>query len=127
MWIGAKQPRMLRLLAKYADAYNTVWHREPSPAIEAFARVDAACAEVGRDPSTLMKTSGSNIIVPGAGDAEDAGSNVISGSVDQIAEQIWAFHTEAGVSHMTFIIDPWTTKAIEQFGKVIEKIESYSK
>lgn len=127
IWIGAKQPRMLRLLAKYADAYNTVWHRDPAPAIEAFARVDAACAEVGRDPSTLLKTSGATIIVPDAGDSEDAPATSISGSVDEIAERIWAFHTEAGVSHMTFIIDPWTTRAIEQFGKVIEKVESFSK
>ncbi len=127
IWIGAKQPRMMRLLARYADAYNTVWHRDPSPAIEAFVRLDAACAEVGRDPSKIMRTAGANVLVQDAGDAPDASPNVITGSVESLAEQIWAFHTEAGVSHMTFTIDPWTVRGIEQFGKVIEKIASYSK
>ena len=127
IWIGAKQPRMLRLLAKYADAYNTVWHPTPVPAIEAFARVDAACAEVGRDPSEILRTSGTHVLVPDAGDAPDAAPTALTGSVDQLAEQIWAFHTEAGVSHMTFILDPWTVRGIEQFGKVIERIQTFSK
>src|SRR4051794_18840822 len=30
IWIGAKQPRMMRLVAKYADAYNAVWFPEAS-------------------------------------------------------------------------------------------------
>lgn len=124
IWIGAKQPRMLRLVARYADAYNTVWHRDPAPAAEAYAKVDAACAEVGRDPSTIMRTSGANVIVPGM-EAVDASPAFLSGSVDEVAERIWSFHTEAGVSHMTFILDPWTVQAVEQFGKVIEKIRSY--
>ncbi|MCC7372815.1 MAG: LLM class flavin-dependent oxidoreductase [Chloroflexi bacterium] len=124
IWIGAKQPRMLRLLAKYADAYNTVWHREPTPAIEAFAKVDAACAEVGRDPAAIMRTAGAMVVVPGL-EAIDANPNFLTGSADEVAERIWSFHTEAGVTHMTFILDPWTVDAIGQFGKVIEKIRSY--
>jgi probable F420-dependent oxidoreductase len=127
IWIGAKGPRMLRLVARYADAYNTVWHPTPAPAAEAYAKLDAACAEVGRDPAAIQRTAGCHILVPEAGDAPDAPPSALSGSADQIAERIWAYHTEAGVSHMTFILDPWTVRAIEQFGKVIEKVRSFSR
>jgi alkanesulfonate monooxygenase SsuD/methylene tetrahydromethanopterin reductase-like flavin-dependent oxidoreductase (luciferase family) len=126
IWIGAKGPRMLRLVGQYADAYNTVWHTDVSQSLPRFANMEAACREVGRDPSTMMRTSGSNVLVPDAGDAPDAPASAITGSAQQIAERIWAFHTDGGVSHMTFILDPWTTRGIEQFGKVIEKVRSFA-
>jgi alkanesulfonate monooxygenase SsuD/methylene tetrahydromethanopterin reductase-like flavin-dependent oxidoreductase (luciferase family) len=126
IWIGAKGPRMLKLVGKYADAYNTVWHSEPSVALERFARMEAACREVGRDPSTIQRTSGTNVLVPNAGDAPDVGP-ALSGTAEEIAEKIWAFHTEGGVTHMTVILDPWTTRGIEMFGKVIEVIRSFER
>ena len=125
IWIGAKGPRMLRLIAQHADAYNTVWHTDVSQTAERFANMDAACRATGRDPATLLRTSGSNVLVPDAGDAPDAPAAAMTGSAQAIAEKIWAFHTEAGVSHMTVILDPWTTRGVEQFGKVIEKIRSF--
>lgn len=125
IWIGAKGPRMLRLVARYAVAYNTVWHSDVSQSLERFANVDAACREVGRDPATIMRTSGSNVLVPDAGEAPDAPASAMTGSVQEIAEKIWAFHTEAGVSHMSFVLDPWTTRGIEAFGRVIERLRSF--
>jgi alkanesulfonate monooxygenase SsuD/methylene tetrahydromethanopterin reductase-like flavin-dependent oxidoreductase (luciferase family) len=127
IWIGAKGPRMLKMVAKYADAYNSVWHADVSQSVERFANMDAACQEVGRDPATLRRTSGCMVLVPDAGDAPDVGPTAISGSVQEIAEKIWAFHTEQGVSHMTMILDPWTTRGIEQFGRVIETIRSFER
>ena len=126
IWIGAKGPRMLRLVGQYADAYNTVWHTDVSQSLPRFANMEAACREVGRDPATMMRTSGSNVLVPDAGDAPDAPASALTGSAQEIAEKIWAFHTDGGVSHMTVILDPWTTRGIEQFGKVIEKIRSFA-
>src|SRR6185437_16608289 len=56
IWIGAHQPRMLRLVAQYADAFNTVWHRTPEKVEAAWQPMLAACQEVGRDPATLTLT-----------------------------------------------------------------------
>ena len=50
IWIGARQPRMLRLVAQYADAYNTMAHAVPETANEQFGQLDEACEEVGRNP-----------------------------------------------------------------------------
>jgi alkanesulfonate monooxygenase SsuD/methylene tetrahydromethanopterin reductase-like flavin-dependent oxidoreductase (luciferase family) len=53
--IGGKKPRMLRLIARHADWWNVDWvginqYRDLA------AGMDAACAEVGRDPKTLRRT-----------------------------------------------------------------------
>src|SRR5215217_6697275 len=125
IWIGAKRPRMLKLVAKYADAYNTVWHREASGVLEHYANLEAACREVGRDPSEIQRTAGTTVLVPDAGDAPDSPPHAMTGSVQELAEQIWRFHTEGGVTHMTVILDPWTVRGIEAFGKVIETIRSF--
>jgi alkanesulfonate monooxygenase SsuD/methylene tetrahydromethanopterin reductase-like flavin-dependent oxidoreductase (luciferase family) len=127
IWIGAKGPRMLRMVARYADAYNTVWHRDPTPAIERYANLEAACREVGRDPATIQRTAGTTVLVPDAGDAPDSPPTAMTGSVQELAEQIWRFHTEAGVTHMTIVLDPWTTRGVEAFGKVIEAIRGFER
>src|SRR4051794_29127610 len=87
IWIGARRPRMLKLVARYADAYNTVWHREASGVHEHYANLEAACREVGRDPSEIQRTAGTTVLVPDAGDAPDSPPHAMTGSVQEIAEQ----------------------------------------
>lgn len=72
IWLGAKGgPRALRLAARLADGWNTVWRWTP----EAYAgRVGAAaraCEEVGRDPTTLRRSVGLYTLV-GADEGEVA-------------------------------------------------------
>jgi probable F420-dependent oxidoreductase len=125
IWIGARRPRMMRLVAQYADVYNSVWYPDPSGVIEPFKRLDEACQAIGRDPASIRRTSGTNVLVQDAGDAPDGPSKAITGSVQEIADRLWAFRTEGDVSHLTVILDPWTTRGIEQFGRVIETLQSY--
>lgn len=53
--VGGSKPRMLRLVARHADWWNVSWTR-----IEDYRQqveeCERACAEVGRDPSTLRRT-----------------------------------------------------------------------
>jgi len=51
--IGGSKPRMLRLVARYADIWNTVGTPDDAGALN--RRLDHICAEVGRDPSTLVR------------------------------------------------------------------------
>jgi len=46
--IGARRPRMLRLVARYADAWNTAWHTKPEVVAERWAGMRQACEEEGR-------------------------------------------------------------------------------
>jgi alkanesulfonate monooxygenase SsuD/methylene tetrahydromethanopterin reductase-like flavin-dependent oxidoreductase (luciferase family) len=56
--IGGAGPRMLRLTAEFADAWNTCWLGRASELPERVVRMHGACAEVGRDPATLEITAG---------------------------------------------------------------------
>jgi alkanesulfonate monooxygenase SsuD/methylene tetrahydromethanopterin reductase-like flavin-dependent oxidoreductase (luciferase family) len=61
--------------------------------------METACAEVGRDPSTLEVTVGVHIATPGeAGDAPDP-SRVLTGTPEEIAAGFRAYE-EAGVGHL---------------------------
>src|SRR5262245_7485615 len=58
--IGAKGPRMLRLAARHADIWS--WFVEERSNLGEFGprleALEAACAEVGRDPATIGRSAG---------------------------------------------------------------------
>src|SRR3972149_4145123 len=57
--VGTTGPRMLRLAAQHADAWHAwfPWFGHRPEGIAAVReKVDAACAEGGRDPATLART-----------------------------------------------------------------------
>jgi alkanesulfonate monooxygenase SsuD/methylene tetrahydromethanopterin reductase-like flavin-dependent oxidoreductase (luciferase family) len=117
--VGTSGPRMLRITAQYADAWNTVWHKDASEAVPNLQAIDAACAEVGRDPDTLVRTAGGNIARPGYTGAR---GNAATGNDDQIAEGIAAFR-ELGFRHFVAGIDPCTPQSLEAFANVIQLLD----
>jgi probable F420-dependent oxidoreductase len=123
IWIGAGKPRMLRLVARYADAYNTVWHSDPDELGEPFAALEAACRDVGRDPATVRRTSGCFVTLPAPGDRTESPGSALTGTPEEIAARLRAFHA-AGAEHMAIILNPWDARAIERFGRVIETLRT---
>ncbi|MCA1831793.1 MAG: LLM class flavin-dependent oxidoreductase [Actinomycetota bacterium] len=70
VWLGSKGgDRSLRLAARYADGWNTVWRWEPSAYAERVAAARRACEAEGRDPSTLRLSVGLYALV-GEDDAD---------------------------------------------------------
>src|SRR3954454_9418881 len=53
---GQGSPRSYRIAARYADEYNLT-SSDPAMAVEAFAAIDRACTEIGRDPATLARSA----------------------------------------------------------------------
>ena len=120
--VGSTGERMLRIIARYADAWNTVWHGSPDAVVAQMAAVDAACAEVGRDPATLVRTAGGNIAMPGyTGRRPDP----IEGSDAQIAEMIARFR-DLGIQHFVAGLDPCTPQSLERFARILEMVEASS-
>jgi alkanesulfonate monooxygenase SsuD/methylene tetrahydromethanopterin reductase-like flavin-dependent oxidoreductase (luciferase family) len=112
---------MLRAVARYADAYNTMAHAVPETAQQQFSKLDEACEEVGRNPDTIQKTIGSFVAFPGAED--DPGGvnpNSISGEPEQVAASLHALHQQAGVVHANLFASPWGLKAVEYLGQTIK-------
>jgi hypothetical protein len=118
--VGSSGHRMLRITARYADAWNTVWHKDPEAVVPLMAAVDEACREVGRDPATLVRTAGGNIAMPGYLGKRP---NPMEGDPEALAETILGFR-ERGMQHFIAGLDPCTPRIIEQFGRVIELIDA---
>ncbi|MEW6058809.1 MAG: LLM class flavin-dependent oxidoreductase [Actinomycetota bacterium] len=72
IWIGAKGgDRALRLAARHADGWNTVWRWTPETYAKRVKRAREICEQEGRDPVTLRLSLGLYTIV-----GEDAGDLV---------------------------------------------------
>jgi len=88
--VAAVGPRMLRLTARYADAWNRAWFARPAGRYqEASTALDAACAAIGRDPGTLRRTAG--VLLgdePAPGEEPD---ETLHGSAGQIADGLDAW------------------------------------
>jgi alkanesulfonate monooxygenase SsuD/methylene tetrahydromethanopterin reductase-like flavin-dependent oxidoreductase (luciferase family) len=118
--VGSNGPRMLRLIARYADAWNTVWHGSAEAVSAEMAAVDQACHEVGRDPKTLVRTAGGNIFMPGNTGRRP---NPITGSDEEIAETIVKFR-DLGIQHFVAGLDACTPQTLEKFGRIIELVDA---
>ena len=72
--VAATRPRMLRLTATWADAWNTAWFGAVDEGLRSgLAALDAACAAVGRDPTTIRRTVGVRLHDPGTGGGDPSG------------------------------------------------------
>ncbi|HLX40863.1 MAG TPA: LLM class flavin-dependent oxidoreductase [Ktedonobacteraceae bacterium] len=116
--IAGRRPRMLQLTARYANAWNTAWHVDPSVVKERYDQFKEACTVVGRDPAEVELTIGTVVKVLSPG--EDAGeTKMITGSPETIAARLQSF-AEAGVGHLIVILEPQTVESVEQFGRIVE-------
>jgi alkanesulfonate monooxygenase SsuD/methylene tetrahydromethanopterin reductase-like flavin-dependent oxidoreductase (luciferase family) len=72
--VAAEGPRMLRLTARWASAWNVAWFGAADASLrERLTDVEAACREVGRDVATLRRTVGIRLHDPGAGQGDPTG------------------------------------------------------
>lgn len=96
--VASHGPRMLRLTAQYADAWNTAWFGPVADAAERRADFEKACAEAGRDPSTIETTVGVHCAYPFEG-VEFNPEKVLTGTPEEVAAGLRAYE-ESGVSHV---------------------------
>jgi len=120
IWIAAYQPRMMRLAARWGDAFVTAWHPDPDTAAEPLARIDAACAAVERAPATLGRAVGL-IVRPGNAPRPPLPMGTLGGASEEIAAGLLAFGA-AGVGHVVCMLDPRDAAGVEGFAPVIELV-----
>jgi probable F420-dependent oxidoreductase len=118
IWVGARGERMLRIIARHADAYNAIWPINPAQVTERWEKMVTVCKEVGRDPATLALTVGAFVHPPEGGRPADD-DRAISGTYEEIAAQMQAF-AAVGVRHLIVDFRPdISVRTIEEFGHVL--------
>lgn len=112
--IAGKRPRMMSLVAKWADAYNTCWWGDVAGIENDRVALQEACAAISRDIAEITFTAGVTIHFDDLLDASAEESNpdkVLSGTVEQIGAGLRAYRL-AGVDHVIATIEPLTEEAV---------------
>jgi probable F420-dependent oxidoreductase len=116
--VGASGERMLHLTAAHADMWNGCWYRNPDDANRPLAAIDAACTDVGRDPSTLARTVGIWV-----DKADPSGSNSSQGALrespEQLAARLCAFAAK-GISHIQVRVDQVNLAVVEAIAPALD-------
>ena len=97
--VGAKGPRMLRVVARHADEWNTWGTPESAGAVR--AKLLEACEQVGRDPATMKTTTNLMLDLDGA---NPGFARTQTGSAGELQDLIGRY-VEAGFDE--FILPTW--------------------
>jgi alkanesulfonate monooxygenase SsuD/methylene tetrahydromethanopterin reductase-like flavin-dependent oxidoreductase (luciferase family) len=119
--IGGGRPRMLRLIAQYADQWNIGYFGEPEGYVEWLDKIREACADTGRDPETLEKTVMLFLRYPDLGGPAEFTDPHLTGSGEEIAEALRGYE-RLGVGHVMFHLVPHRQEAWE---RAIEAVQVY--
>lgn len=118
--IGARGPKMLRLAATHGDIWG--WFVEERSDLSEFgprlAALEAACADVGRDPATISRSAGLAVEPTSVSGAADVLGEPIRGSAARIADAFREFHA-AGFDHIEVVLWPPTLPALEAMAPVV--------
>jgi hypothetical protein len=118
--VAASRPKMLRLTARFADAWNTAWHGRPDDRLrEQLAAFEAALAEEGRTSSSIRHTVGVAVNDPDAPGAEGR-SNGFCESVDELARTIDAY-AALGVDDLIGGLEPRNERSLDRLAEAVRR------
>jgi alkanesulfonate monooxygenase SsuD/methylene tetrahydromethanopterin reductase-like flavin-dependent oxidoreductase (luciferase family) len=120
--IGTTGEKMLRLTAEHADLWNAWGLNSAAGVAAAQAKVDAACAAVGRDPASLGRTCTVLVDLPGRAGRPRETPPFLAGDDETLAETLRE-HARAGISHVQIVLDPNTVDGVEAFARVLERLD----
>lgn len=110
--MGTQGPRLIRLAAREADAWNACWLGRAAELPEKLAPFQAALSEVGRNPADIELTVGQLVTFSDmAGGVEFPGGTERFTFQDpaDLAEE-WSRYEEEGVSHLILWFMPETAQ-----------------
>ena len=122
--IAGRRPRMLRLVARHADAWNAAWfgRREEATALEErIGHLREACAAEGRDPATITLTAGLFVSFPALLGAEHEAppENALSGDAAEVGRELAAY-AELGIEHVIVHVWPPNAAGVSELGRAAE-------
>ena len=119
LMVGSFGPRMLRLTARYADMWNTAYLHRPASLKEPRAKMQAACADVGRDPATLDVTVLVALGYPDLGALPKVADEYLIGSEEYVADTLRDY-ARMSITHLMFHVEPYCTEALSRLAASVE-------
>ncbi len=122
--IGSTSNRMLGLVAKYADIWNSNWIFEAAEIPPMRDLVDQACRDAGRDPATLARGAALLVNLPNRA-GHWSFIHQLPEKPQEPAEivEIVRGIADEGISHIQVWIDPSSAAGIEAFQPVLEMLD----
>jgi probable F420-dependent oxidoreductase len=115
--IAGNKPRMMRLVARHGDSWNTAWFAMPDDRLRGrLADLDNALDAEGRDRATLERTVGVLVRDPDQPGEED--EDWFVGGVEELAELLRA-HEALGLSHAIVILEPRTPQSVRRLAEAV--------
>ena len=113
--VAGNRPRMLRLTARYADAWNTAWFGLPDGRLgQRLGDMHAALQAENRDPATLRWTVGMDCELTEAG--QTGGS--FAGAAGELARAIDAYE-RLGIDDLIVSLQPSTQQGLDQLARAM--------
>jgi probable F420-dependent oxidoreductase len=121
--VAAKGPRMLRLAAQHADAWNTAWFGMPDDRLaQRLGALRTVCAVAGRDPATLEVTVGITIAAEAGEEWGRPGAPAsLPGEPDVVGDALRAY-AALGVGHVQLDVRPATPAT---FARVLDGVARF--
>lgn len=89
--VAAKGERMLRLTARWADAWNTAWFGRVDDTLrQRTSDLDAACDAMGRDRTAIRRTVGLRLHEPGEGRDDTRGTDADAAGLADLFDELEA-------------------------------------
>jgi hypothetical protein len=119
--VAAKGPRMLRLVARHADAWNTAWFGRPDDRLRRrLTDLDEALTAEGRDPTTLRRTVGMDVQDPAAAPFGGPSDVPFRGSVSELAEALDEY-AELGFDDVIVGLEPRTERSLGRLAEAVRR------
>ena len=113
--VAGHRPRMLRLTARYADAWNTAWFGLPDGRLgQRLGDMHSALQAENRDPATLRWTVGMDCELTDAG--QTGGS--LAGAAGELARAIEAYE-RLGIDDLIVSLQPGTQQGLDQLARAM--------
>jgi probable F420-dependent oxidoreductase len=111
-------PRIFRLTARFADAWNTAWYGFPDDRLRGqMARLDSALAAEGREPSGMRRTVGVFVFEQDSAGARGE-SEGFRGSVEELAGLLEAY-ADLGVDDIIVGLHPRDESSLERLCEAV--------
>jgi alkanesulfonate monooxygenase SsuD/methylene tetrahydromethanopterin reductase-like flavin-dependent oxidoreductase (luciferase family) len=119
--IGSNGDRMLGILARYGDAWNSGWVSGVEQIEAPVEKLERICRENGRDPATVVKTA--SVFFSMRGEPLGLDSKLFEGNVQERATLMAQFR-DRGFGHMITAFDHCTPETVTELGASLPLLDA---